>query len=197
MSEDNKTNTPADKPAVDNKPAVETPATGQEAAASQPAPKTQAAPTPNTPDASGIELGPVQETASAKAAGEGKKVVEEGSKVLEEGVAGSAKTGEEAVTKSGKGMLAFAGGIKTGIAETWGAGKMGKAKVAVGVAMGAHGAFNFVRHTAQMFSSERGLDKNGEPLPKPGLLNLAFDAGEVGLGTALAAGKIFGGRGVA
>lgn len=138
----------------------------------------------------GIDMGPVNETGAKAAEGVG------GATAGTAGEATAAKeTAEKAVEKGGNKILAFVGGMKEGLQANWANGKMGKAQVGVGVLMGGHGAFNFVRHSAQMLSSEQGLDKNGEPLPKPGLLNLAFDAAEAGLGAVIATKKFSFGRG--
>jgi len=113
----------------------------------------------------------------------------------EKGAANSlVKDTEKSGTFLGSKML---GGVKSGVAQNWKGGTvMGKAKVVVGGIMVADGVRRIVGDVSTMMSGEKGLDKNGQPLPSPGIMNLAFDIGETGLGAVVASSQMFtkGGR---
>ncbi len=94
---------------------------------------------------------------------------------------------EQAAVKAGGNMIT---NIPGNIAKNWKSGTFGKVTSVAGGAMALHGGYNLVKDLGSMMSSEKGLDKNGQPLPSPGIMNVGFDIVEAGLGTVLATGKV-------
>jgi hypothetical protein len=84
------------------------------------------------------------------------------------------------------------GKAKNGIASNFTErGWKGKAQAAVGTMVMAHAAVNTVRDISSMMGGEKGLDKEGNPLPSKGIMNLVVDAGEGVLGAVLASKDVF------
>lgn len=146
-----------------------------------------------------IERAAKEETAKLKAAGtaveNARKGVAEASGVKPKWDKGAASDIAKNVENNGKFLGSKTlGGVKSGIARNWGpeAGFGGKVQVVAGGIMMADSARRIIGDVSKMMGGEKGLDKEGNPLPSPGIMNLGFDVVEGGLGAVLASAKIFG-----
>ena len=147
-----------------------------------------------------IERAAKEETAKLKAAGtaveNARKGVAEASGVKPKWDKGAASDIAKNVENEGKFMGSkILGGVKSGIGRNLKEGGFGgKVQVVAGGLMMADSARRIISDVSGMMSGEKGLDKNGEPLPSPGIMNLGFDIVEGGMGAVLASAKIFKGR---
>ena len=146
-----------------------------------------------------IEAAFKKESAQLKAAG---AALETGRKEVATATGVASKWEKGAATELGKvekqasGIMGKVGGLTSEYMKNWRAEKnvvFNKAKVAVGTLAMIDGARRGISDIASMMSGQKGVDKNGEPLPQPGIMNLAFDAGEFGAGLWAATTKM--GRG--